>query len=173
MDADSRIAAWVAAGCSIRSFLPARHSTCAVRGLHAAGRAVPVNDSLLSHYDRPLRPSLQVGITIRDLMSLEASFRAQSEFLSYAMLVLPGLLGFIHIQGFSPSDPLLFNQLVTSLSKSLAHQAHVAASHTAYACHSAANSIYHICPLTLMTPLSAPCCRLLWSLLMPSFMRKM
>ena len=100
-----------------------------------AGRAVPVNDSLLSHYDRPLRPSLQVGLTVRDLMSLETSFRAQSESLSYAMWVLSGLLGFIRIQGFSPSDPSLFNQLVTSLSRSLAHQARVAASHTAYACH--------------------------------------
>ena len=51
------------------------------------------------------------------------------------MWVLSGLLGFIHIQGFSPSDPALFNQLVTALSKSLAHQAHVAASQTSYTCH--------------------------------------
>ena len=36
---------------------------------------------------------------------------------------------FIRIQGFTPSDPALFNQLVTALSKSLAHQAHVAACH--------------------------------------------
>ena len=68
-------------------------------------------------------------------MTLEHSFRAQSESLSYAIWVLSGLLGFIRIQGFTPSDPALFNQLVTALSKSLAHQAHVAASHTAYACH--------------------------------------
>ena len=123
-------------GRSNRAFLPSRHSTYAVRGPHAADyRAVPVNESLLSHYDRPLRPSLQVGLTVCDLMSLEYSFRAQLESLSYAMWVLSGLLGFIRIQGFSPSDPALFNQLVTALSKSLAHQAHVAASHTAYACH--------------------------------------
>ena len=51
------------------------------------------------------------------------------------MWVLSGLLGFVRIQGFSPSDTLLFNQLVTSLSKSLAHQAHITASLTAYACH--------------------------------------
>ena len=135
MDADSHLAAWVATGGSDRAFLPARHSTYAVRGLHATGRAVPVNESLLSHYERPLRPSLQVGLTVRDLVSLEASFCSQSESLSYAMWVLSGLLGFIRIQGFSPSDPALFNQLVTALSKSLAHQAHVAASRTAYACH--------------------------------------
>ena len=48
------------------------------------------------------------------------------------MWVLSGLLGFICILGFTPSDPALFNQLVTALSKNLAH---VAASHTAYACH--------------------------------------
>ena len=89
----------------------------------------------MSHFEHPLRPSLQVDLTVRDLMSLEHSFRAQSESLSYAMWVLSGLLGFIRIQGFSPSDPALFNQLVTALSKSLAHQAHVAASRTAYACH--------------------------------------
>ena len=51
------------------------------------------------------------------------------------MCVLSGLLGFIRIQGFSPSDPALFNQLVTALLKRLAHQAHIAASHIAYACH--------------------------------------
>ena len=133
-DADSRLAAWMASGRSDRSFIPSRHSTYAVRGLHAAGRAVPVNESLLSHYDRPLRPSLQVGLTVYELMDLEASFRAQSESLSYAMWILSGLLGFIRIQGFSSSDPSLFNQLVTSLSRSLAHQARVTASHTAYVC---------------------------------------
>ena len=134
-DADSCLAAWLAAGRSDRAFLPARHSTYAVRGPHATSHAVPVNKSLMSHFERPLRPSLQVGLTVRDLMTLEHSFRAQSESLSYAMWVLSGLLGFIRIQGFTPSDPSLFNQLVTALSKSLTHQAHVAASHTAYACH--------------------------------------
>ena len=130
IDADSCLARR-----SNRVFLPARHSTYAVRGPHAANRAVPVNESLLSHFERPLRPFLQVGLTVRDLMPLEHSFRAQSESLSYAMWVLSSLLGFIRIQGFTPSDPALFNQLVTALSKSLAPQAHVAASHTAYFCH--------------------------------------
>ena len=76
-----------------------------------------------------------VGLTVRDLMAFKASFRAQFDCLSYAMWVLSGLFGFVHIQGFTPSDPALFNQLVTALSKSLAHQAHVSASDTAYACH--------------------------------------
>ena len=51
------------------------------------------------------------------------------------MWIMSGLLGFIRVQGFTPSDPTLVNQLVTALSKSLAHQAHVSASNTAYACH--------------------------------------
>ena len=66
IDANSRLAA----GRSDRAFLSTRHSTYAVRGPHAASRAVPVNGSLMSHFDRPLRPSLQVGLTVRDLMTL-------------------------------------------------------------------------------------------------------
>ena len=88
----------------------------------------------LAHFDRPLRPTLQLGHSVRDAMSLESSFRGQSETLSYALWVLSGLLGFVHVQGFSPSDPALFNQLVTALSKSLAHQASVTASQISYIC---------------------------------------
>ena len=89
----------------------------------------------MAHFERPLRPSLQLGLTVRDAMALEASFRAQSEALSYSMWVLSGLLGFVCLQGFTPADPALFNQLVTGLSKSLAHQAQVSASHTSFICH--------------------------------------
>ena len=67
-------------------------------------------------------------------MALEASFRGQSETLSYELWVLSGLLGFVRLQGFLPSDPALFNQLVTALSKSLAHQASVTASQILYIC---------------------------------------
>ena len=82
--ADSRLAAWIAVGRSDRSFIPARHTAYAVRGPHAAGRADPANESLLSHYEKPLRPSLMMGLTVRDLMAFEASFRAQPEsFLCY------------------------------------------------------------------------------------------
>ena len=48
------------------------------------------------------------------------------------MWLLSGLLGFVQLQGVSPSDAPLFNTLVTSLSKCLAHQASIAASHTAF-----------------------------------------
>ena len=48
------------------------------------------------------------------------------------MWLLSGLLGFVRLQGFSPSDNPLFNKLVSSLSKCLAHQASISASHTAF-----------------------------------------
>ena len=50
------------------------------------------------------------------------------------MWVLSGLLGFVRLQSFTPADHALFNQLVTALYKSLAHQAQVSASHT-FICH--------------------------------------
>ena len=40
--------------------------------------------------------------------------------------------GFVCLQGFSPADAPLFNTLVTSLSKCLAHQASISASYTAF-----------------------------------------
>ena len=135
MDADGRVAALLAAGRPERLLLPQRLASYAVRGDCSLGRAVPVNDSLLAHFDRPLRTNLKMGVTIRDAMTLEASFRAQSEALSYSLWVLSGLLGFVRLQDFTPADPALFNQLVTALSKSLTHQAQVTASHTAFLWH--------------------------------------
>ena len=135
MEADSRVASILSSGRPERVVLPQPLASYAVKGDCALGRAVPINESLLSHFERPLRTNLQLGITVRDAMALEASCRAQSEALSYAMWVLSGLLGFVRLQDFTPADPALFNQLVTALSKSLAHQAQVSASHTAFLCH--------------------------------------
>ena len=135
LEADTRVASLLSFGRPERLVVPLRAPSYEVRGDCALGHAVPVNESLLSHFERPLRPSLQLGITIRDAMVLEASSRTQSEALSYAMWVLSGLLGFMRLQDFTPADPALFNQLVTALSKSLAHQAQVSASHTAFFCH--------------------------------------
>ena len=123
LEADRRVASLLSSGRPERLVMPTRAPSYAVRGDCALGHAVPVNESLLSHFERPLRPSLQLGLTIRDAMTLKASSRAQSEALSYAMWVLSGLLGFVRLQDFTPSNPALFNQLVTALSKSLAHQA--------------------------------------------------
>ena len=133
--ADSRVATLLASGRPKRLLLPQRLASYAVRGDCSLGRAVPVNESLLSHFERPLRMNLQKGVTVRDAMALEASCRAQSEALSYSMWVLSGLLGFVRLQDFTPADHALFNQLVTALSKSLAHQAQVTVSHTAFLCH--------------------------------------
>ena len=135
LEADSGVASLLSSGRPERLVVPQRLPTYAVKGDCALGRAVPVNESLLSHFEIPLRLNLQLGITICDAMALEASSRAQSEALSYAMWVLSGLLGFVRLQDFTPADPALFNQLETALSKSLAHQGQVSASHTAFLCH--------------------------------------
>ena len=92
MDADSRLAAFLVAGRSDQSFLQPRHTSYVVRGEHASGRTVPVNESLLAHFERRLRPTLLVGLSVKAAMSLEASFRAQSEALSYYIGFCPGCL---------------------------------------------------------------------------------
>ena len=69
---------------------------------------------------------------MREAAALEASLWSQSEALSHSMWVLCGLLGFVRLQNFAPADSSLFNTLVISLSKSLAHQATLCASHTAF-----------------------------------------
>ena len=129
------MASILSSGSPERLVLPQRLASYAVKGDCALGRAVPVNESLLSHFERPLHPTLQLGVAVRDAMALEASCRAQSEALSYSMWVLSGLLGFVRLQDFTPADPALFHHLVTSLSKSLAHQAQVTASHTTFLCN--------------------------------------
>ena len=109
------------------------------------GSAAPVNHSLLAMFERPLRPSLRLGLTIREAALLEASFQALSESLSHAMWLLSGLLGFVRLQGSSPSDAPLFNTLVMSLSKCLAHQASTSASHTAFV---GLRGVNFICPIS-------------------------
>ena len=71
-------------------------------------------------------------MSIREAAALEASVHSQSETLSHSMWIFSGLLAFVLLQKFAPEDTSLFNTLVTSLSKSLAHQATLTASHTAF-----------------------------------------
>ena len=130
-EADSRIAVLLVSGHPEASLLPPRSAQCSVGGDHALGSAAPVNPSLLAMFERPLRPSLHLGLMIQEAALLEASSRALSESLSHAMWLLSGLLGFLHLQGFSPSFSPLFNTLVMSL-KCLALQASISASHTAF-----------------------------------------
>ena len=131
-EADSRIAALLASSRPEASLLPPRSAQYSVGGDHALGSAAPVNSVLLAMFERPLRLSLHLGLTIWEAALLEASTRALLESLLHAMWLLSGLLGFVRLQGFSPSDSPLFNTLVTSLSKCLAHQASISASHTAF-----------------------------------------
>ena len=131
-DADSRMVASIAAGCSDFSFIPSRSPTYAVHGDFAHGRAVPLNPSLLSLFKRQLKPSLLLGLSICEAAAFQASFREQSEALSHSMWVLSGPLAFVKLQHFAPDDPVLFNSLITSLPKGLAHQASLSAFHTAF-----------------------------------------
>ena len=68
-DADARMAAALSSGHSDRVVLPSRPLSYAVREDHAGAKAVPVNESLLAHFERPLRPNLLVGLSVRDAMA--------------------------------------------------------------------------------------------------------
>ena len=131
-ETDSRLASFLASGRPDFAFLLSRSSQYAVRGEFAQGSAAAVNPSLLALFEHPLRPTLQLGLMIREAAALEASFRAHSESLSHSMWLLSWLLVFVRLQGFQPADSTLFNTLMTSLLKILAHQASVSASHTAF-----------------------------------------
>ena len=130
-DADVCMAASLAAGRS-DFFIPACATSYAVHGDFAQGQAVPVNPALLSLFKHNLRPSFMLGLSIREAAALGAFFRGQTEALSYSIWVLSGLLAFIRLQHFAPENSSLFNTLVTSLFKGLAHQASLSASHTAF-----------------------------------------
>ena len=131
-EADARLASLLASGRPESSLLPQRLSQYAVHGDFAASAAVSVNPSLLSMFECSLRPSLQLGISLREAGLMESSSRFHSEALSHSMWLLSALLAFVHLQGFSPADASLFSTLVTSLSKCLAHQVSISASFTAF-----------------------------------------
>ena len=131
-EADSRLSSFLSSGRSNFFFLPPRNYSYVVKDVFAPGQAVPVNPSLLSLYEKQLKPSYHVGLTVRKAAALESSLWCHAEALSHSMWVLSGLLGFVQPQTFAPSDVALFNTPVTSLSKSLAHQASLCASHTAF-----------------------------------------
>ena len=120
-DADSHLASLLVGSCAESSLLPPRSIQYVVRGEHALGSVVPGNPSLLPMFRRPLRPSFQLGLTVREAAVLESSCCSLSEALSHAMWLLSGLLGFVRLQGFARADAALFNTLVTSLSNCLAH----------------------------------------------------
>ena len=100
-EADSRLSSFLSSGRSDFSFLPPRNSS------FVSGQAVPVNHSLLSLYEKQLKPSHHVGLTVRKAAALESSLRCHAEALSHSMWVLSGLLGFVRLQNFAPSDVTL------------------------------------------------------------------
>ena len=108
-DADARILSLLASGRPESSLLPACQSQYSVRSSSSLGSAAPVNPSLLAMFERPLRPSLHLGLTLREASLLESSSCALSEAQSHAMWLLYGLLGFVRLQGFSTSDSPLFD----------------------------------------------------------------
>ena len=91
-----------------------------------------MNPSLLSLLDRRLKPLHRLDLSIREAAAFEGSLRSQLEALSHSMWVLSVLLVFVRLQHFAPEDVALFNNLVTSLSKSLAHQANLTATHMTF-----------------------------------------
>ena len=131
-EADARLASLLASGRPDSSLLPQRMSQYAVHGDCASSAAVPVNPSLLSMFERSLCPSLQLGISLREVALMESSSRFHSEALFHSLWLLSVLFAFVRLQGFSPADASLFNTLVTSLCKCLAHQSSISASFTAF-----------------------------------------
>ena len=69
-------------------FLPLHNSSCAVKDDFASGQAVLVNPSLLSRFEKQLKPSYHVGLTVREAAALESSLQGQSEAMSHSMWVL-------------------------------------------------------------------------------------
>ena len=84
-DADSRLASFLSSGRADFSFLPRCNSSYAVRVVFALGQAAPVNPSLFSLFEKQLKPSYHVGLSVREAAALEASLRSQSEALSHSM----------------------------------------------------------------------------------------
>ena len=156
VDADSRVAALLASGRPDRLILPQHLGSYAVRGDCSLGRAVPLNESLLSHFERPLRPTLQMGVTVRDAMALGASCRAQTEALSYSMWVLSGLLRFVRLQDFTPADPVLFNQLSPLCPRASPIRRRLPLPTPLFSATVAWSFTSHTCWLTLATSLSTP-----------------
>ena len=76
-EADARLASLLASGRPDSSLLPQRMSQYAVHEDFASS-AVPVNPSLLSMFEHSLRPSLQLGISLREAALMESSSRFHS-----------------------------------------------------------------------------------------------
>ena len=131
-DADRRLHLCVETKRLDSCLLPVRKGIYSVYNNPSCGKFVPINDEFEALLDKPISNSRLVSISLKECSMLETSARSQSEALSHSMWVLSGLLGLIRRDGYLPSDPLLFQQLVRSVSMGLANQANFAASYTTY-----------------------------------------
>ena len=160
-DAYSKLLAHVGSKRSDSSLIPPHSDFYSVYQNPSEGKALPLDKSLESQFDKLPTPARLVGVNLRESEILEATFRSQSETLSHSMWVLSALLGYIKLQGFAPADPTLFDQMVTSISKGLAHQAKISAACTSFITHKRrAFLISHLPPffpeLSRKSLLSAP-----------------
>ena len=128
VDTDTRLASFLASGRAHLQFLLGRSPQFAVHGDFALPGASELNPSFLALLDRPLRPHLHVGLSLKEAAALEASSRFHLEALSHSLWLLTSLLAYLRVSGFQPDDQPLFSTIVSSLSKCLAHQASLSAS---------------------------------------------
>ena len=135
LDADARLLSHVSSKKFDSSLLPANSTFYSVQDNPSQGKCLTLNPSLELLFEKVPSGSRLVSINLRESEILESTFRSLSETLSHSMWVLSALLGFIKLQGFVLKDPALFVQLVSSISKSMAHQANIAASWTTFICH--------------------------------------
>ena len=77
-EADTRLASVLASGRADASILPQHVSQYLVRGEFASGSAVPINPSLASMFERSLRLSLHLGISLHESALMESSRRFHS-----------------------------------------------------------------------------------------------
>ena len=56
-----------------------------------------MNPSLLLLFEKQLKPSYHIGLTVREAAAMESPLRSQAEALSHSMWVLSGLLGFVRL----------------------------------------------------------------------------
>ena len=100
-EVDARLASLLASGRPDSSLLLQCLSHYVVHWDLSFAAAVPVNPSLLSMFECTLRPSLQLGISLREACLMESSSCFHSEALSHSMWLLSAILAFVRLQGFS------------------------------------------------------------------------
>ena len=131
-EADNRLASVIENKKLDSSILPPIRSIYAVANNNSKARPLPLNDSMEALLSKVPQSSRLSTVSIKDCGHLESTFRAQNETLSHSMWVLTALIAFLKSDGYSPSDPALFNQFITSMSMGLSHVSNAASSGTSF-----------------------------------------